>query len=779
MWGYGFLASAARLLEFVGKPLFILVTAILIVVFAVFSLIGKLVIFLAGKTLYFLAVGVFKASDLSSLLLLRLLLIRQNIGLRRFRFPRLPPIRTIFFLLFLLFVGIFIIVFGLSFFLLRNLPKPGELITRKQELSTKIYDKRGQLLFKVYRNKNRSLVKLESLPSYVKAATVAIEDRDFYRHPGFSVRGILRALFRNLTRGELTGGSTITQQLVKNTLLTPEKSLIRKIKEIILATKVELAFSKDQILEMYLNEVAYGGATYGIEEASQTYFGKSASSLSVAEAALLAGLPRAPTSYSPFGAQPYLARARQLETLSKMVAEGYITQTEGDEASVETLHFAPQRTDIKAPHFVMYVKSILAQKYGDLMVEEGGLEVYTTLDLGVQEKVQEIVSQEVEKIGRLRISNGAALVTSPQTGEILAMVGSKNYFDTTIDGNFNVTTALRQPGSAIKPVNYSYALESKKYTAASLLADTPITYSIPGSPPYSPRNYDNKFHGNIPLRAAFASSFNVPAVKVLASYGVGVMIEQGRKMGITSWEDPANYGLSLTLGGGEVKMTDMAVVYGTLATSGERVDLNPISEVRNYRGRVLEFSRCLGSATFGGVVYAAEAAREGNCRERVLDPRAAFIITDILRDNSARALAFGLNSLLNIPGHSEVAVKTGTTQNLRDNWAIGYTKDYVVAAWVGNNDNTPMAYVASGVTGATPIWNKIMSYLLEGRPNHSWEKPDGIVEVSICPFTGTLPCEGCPIKTEYFLEGTVPTSACRPEDLLPKEPSPSPNPQIL
>lgn len=673
---------------------------------------------------------------------------------------------------------------------LKDLPTPGELVTRDQAVTTKIYDRNGQLLFKIYRNQNRSLVRLDDLPQSLKQATVAIEDADFYSHPGFSVRGIARSIWRNSTNGELTGGSTITQQLVKNTLLSPEKTLVRKIKEIILAIQVELTFTKDEILEMYFNEVGYGGAAYGVEEAALLYFGKHASELDLPESVLVAGLPKAPTTYSPFGANPEFARARQLEVLGRMVQDGHITQTEADGAAATPLAFAPQKTDIRAPHFVMYVKQLLAQKYGERMVEEGGLEVVTSLDLSLQEKVQEIVSGEVGKIRGMRISNGAALVTNPKTGEVLAMVGSTDYH-TVKYGNYNVTTALRQPGSSIKPVNYSYVLETGKFTAASMISDTPVTYQYAGSPSYTPRNYDNTFRGNVPLRTALGSSLNVPAVKVLASYGVDKMIEQAQKLGISTWTNPRNYGLSLTLGGGEVKMTDMTVAYGTFSNYGKRVYLQPILSVTNYKGEVLEQSYCdvteqvyqtlinqLANYLIPSV-FASEATAADTCGQQVLDPRAAFILTDILRDNDARRPVFGPNSLLVIPDHKEVAVKTGTTQNLRDNWAIGYTQDYVVAAWVGNNDNTPMAYVASGVTGATPIWHQIMRTLLDGKPNHVWEEPVGIAKTEICPATGTLPCEGCSKKMEYFIPGTEPKNRCVPKPPEERDSNATPVPQIL
>lgn len=696
----------------------------------------------------------------------------------------------------LLFTPIVLIWFAL----LRTLPLPGELVTRDRQVTTKIYDRNEKLLFKIFRSQNRTLIQLSEIPLHVRQATIAVEDQDFYSHPGFSIRGITRAIFRNLTRGQLAGGSTITQQLVKNAFLSPEKTINRKARELILAVQVELSFSKDQILEMYLNEVGYGGAAYGIEEAAQLYFGKPAQKLTLAEGALLAGLPRAPTTYSPFGANPQLAKARQLEVLSQMVKEGYISQEEAQKAASSELVFAPQKTDIAAPHFVMYVKQLLVEKYGERMVEEGGLEVVTSLDLSIQGMAEKVVAEETEKIKRLRISNGSALVTNPATGEILAMVGSRNYFDQKNDGNFNVTTALRQPGSAIKPIMYSYALESKKFTAASILSDTPVTYKVPGGKPYSPRNYDNVFRGKVPLRIALGSSLNVPAVKVLASYGVDKMIGQGKKLGITTWNEPSRFGLSLTLGGGEVKMTDMAVAYGTLANYGKRVDLNPILKVTDYTGKILEENTCKKRPLLGRILRkarAAEAATAEGCGRQVLSPGVAFILSNILSDNISRFTAFGSRSLLAIPNHPEVAVKTGTTQNLRDNWAVGYAKEYFVAAWVGNNDNSPMSYVASGITGATPIWHKIMLNLLEGENtahNHKvpeekgevvasvkaqnqepyWEIPQEVKKVTICPITGTLPCEGCPKRNEYFLEGTEPKNYCVVKKVEEQQKEPQP-----
>jgi len=656
--------------------------------------------------------------------------------------PKLGIKSAIYIIILLLFLS-FSVYFYLT--ILRDLPHPDRLVKRPQAVSTKILDRNNNLLYTIFDgNENRTLVHLDEIPEHVRQATIAIEDKDFYKHTGFSIAGIIRAVYRNVSKNQLQGGSTITQQLIKNALLTSEKTVQRKIKEIILSIEAELVYSKDQILQMYFNEVPYGGTAYGIEEASQRYFGKSVGDINLAEAALLAGLPAAPSKNSPFGANPKQAAIRQHNVLDRMVEDGYISKDEADEAKKERIVLAPKMADIKAPHFVMWVKDQLVEEYGQRMVEQGGLQVKTSLNLELQEKAQQIVTEEVASLANLRVGNGAALVTNPQNGHVLAMVGSKDYFNLQEDGNVNVTTALRQPGSAIKVVTYSLAL-SNDYTPATVITDSPVTYYSPGSPPYSPVNYDRSFHGNVSLRTALACSYNVPAVKTLASLGVDNMIELGREMGITTWTNPKTYGLSLTLGAGEVRMTDMAVVYGTVANLGERIDLQPILEVKDSEGNVLNYGN-------------------GKSQE-VLDPKTAFLITDILKDNKARTPAFGPSSYLHIKGQ-EVAVKTGTTNDKRDNWTIGYITDRLTAVWVGNNDNRPMSAVASGITGASPIWNKIMQEILTERETaHVFEAPADLIKVEVCSWNGLLPCKGCPTKEEYFVKGTEPKYHCDPEKI--------------
>ena len=660
----------------------------------------------------------------------------------------------------------FLISFCLYFFIIKDLPSPNRLITRDQILATKIYDRKGRLLYTIFDgNQKRTLITLDDIPQHMIQATIAIEDQDFWQHPGFSLRGITRAVKRNVARETLQGGSTITQQLVKNALLTSERTLIRKIKEIILAIQVELLFSKTEILEMYFNEIPYGGTAYGIEEAAQTYFGKPVQDINLAEAALLAGLPVAPTKFSPFGANPQLAYVRQHQVLQRMQEEGYISSEEAAQARKTKLNFKPPVENIQAPHFVMYIKDLLVEKYGTKRVEQGGLEVITSLDLELQQLAEQELRQEINKLNQFHITNGAILITNPATGGILAMVGSKDYFDIANDGNVNVTTSLRQPGSAIKPINYALAFQSG-LTPSSIIQDEPTTYHISGSPPYTPVNYDHRFHGSISLRTALASSYNVPAVKLLSINGVNQMIDLAEKMGITTWQDRLRFGLSLTLGGGEIKMTDMAVVYGVLANQGLRVDLHPILELRDYQGKVLE-RFCDSQFNLLPLVEAAEG--KGYCDPQpVLNPMIAYQLTDILSDNQARAPAFGLNSSLNIPDH-QVAVKTGTTNDKRDNWTIGYTQDYVVAVWVGNNNNSPMSAVASGVTGASPIWHNIMTQLLADLSSpHLFSLPLGLKAIPVCSLNGLLPCEGCPTKTEYFIPGTEPTVHCNFEQEDPQ-----------
>ncbi|MEK7168492.1 MAG: PBP1A family penicillin-binding protein [Patescibacteria group bacterium] len=610
------------------------------------------------------------------------------------------------YIVFFVFIGLLVVGYWL---LIRDLPSPKELTTRQIDVSTKIYDRNGILLYTIYKDKNRTPVKLSQIPENVKLATLAAEDAEFYNHIGFSVRGTARAIFKNIREGRLEGGSTITQQLVKNALLSSEKTYIRKLRELILSVGVEMNYSKDEILEMYLNEVSYGGTVYGISEASIHYFGKNVDKLTLAEAALIAGLPQSPTRYSPFGNNPDLTFSRQREVLHLMKVNKFITEEEEQEAIAKRITFAANKQNILAPHFVMYVREKLIEEYGEEVVMKGGLTVTTTLDLNIQTLAEKIAKEEIAKLKNLKVTNASVIILNPKNGEILAMVGSIDYFDTKNDGNVNVITRARQPGSSIKVVNYAQAL-SEGLTLASIVDDSPVSFKVAGQKPYAPKNYDGTYKGKITVRQALAQSRNIPAVKILASYGVNKMIDLGQKMGISSWNDRSRFGLSLTLGGGETKLLDLASVYSVIANNGIKNEIKDITEIKNYKGKTL----------FNINRFTDES-------EKVIDPRIAFLLIDVLKDNISRSPAFGTNSMLVVPNHPEVAVKTGTSNDLKDNLTIGFNQDYVVAVWVGNNDSSPMARIASGITGAAPIWNKIITALLKNSESKEWDIPEGLV----------------------------------------------------
>lgn len=644
-------------------------------------------------------------------------------------------------------IGVLLTVLAIGYYqfhlFITNLPDPRLIGQINYPVSTEIYDRNGKLLYELYKDQNRTPIHLKDIPAYVYEATIAVEDKDFFQHNGVSIYGgIIRAAKEIIINHSFQGGSTITQQLVKTSLLTPERTIERKIKEIILALWTEQRFSKKQILEMYLNQVPYGGTAYGIEQASRVYFDKGAKDLTLPESAYLAGLPQAPTSYSPYS-NPTLARHRRNEVLTKMYEQKYITKKQYDVAVASELAVIPINRTIKAPHFVFYVISLLEKYYGVRRVETGGFRVTTSLDLDVQEKSETILKEEIEKVKNLHVTNGAILVTKPNTGEILAMVGSVDYFSEN-SGAFNVTTSNRQPGSSIKPLMYSLAL-SKNYTAASLINDVPIVFTSPGGPFYRPVNYDGRFHGTVPLRIALANSYNIPAVRVLYDVGVSNFVTHAKSMGISTWNNPEKYGLSLTLGGAEVKMTDMAVAYGVFANGGNKMPLHPILNIKDYRGVTLDDPVRLE-------------------RKSVLSRGVAYIISSILSDNEARRGAFGDHSQLEIPG-SSVAVKTGTTNDKHDNWTIGYTPNVLTAVWVGNNDNSPMdQQLTSGITGAAPIWNRVMSLALSTGTNNEFQVPDTIA---------TKMCYGK--KLEYFVKGTENSASCRmPSPLPPAGGAPTP-----
>lgn len=627
----------------------------------------------------------------------------------------------------------------------RDLPEPGRLVASKYKDATKIYDRRGVLLYSVYQDENRTYVKLSDIPKPLKEATISIEDRDFYKNQGFSPIAYLRVARNFLSGKGLAGGSTISQQLVKNVLLTSERSLPRKIKELILSIQVNQKYSKDDILEMYLNNIPYGGTSIGVEAASEMYFGKKVNKLDFAESVFLAGLPQSPSLYSPFsGNKYYLGRTKAV--LIQMVENGYITRKESDKVykRVEGFKFSQKYSSIKAPHFVMYVKDKLEEQFGAQMVLGGGLQVTTTLDFDIEKKAEEIVKDEIDKLKGYRVNNGASIVADPKTGEILAMVGSKDYFDADIDGNFNVaTTNNRNPGSSLKPVIYAAAFE-KGYTAATMLMDVKTEFpSNEPDKPYVPVNYDGKYRGPTQLRFALGNSLNIPAVKVMALVGVDAGMKKAYDMGIRNWEptaeNKAQVGLSLVLGGRGASLMDEITAYSVFANKGVKQDPVVILKVTDTQGKVLYEHK----------------KKEG---KKVLSQEIAFLISHILLDSNARSMEFGTQSWLDVSGKT-VSVKTGTTDEKRDNWTIGYTPSVVAGVWVGNSDNSPMnPAIASGVTGASPIWNKIMSFVLKNKLDEQPEKPENVIALQVDSFASGLPHGGQGTRSEYFIKGTEPTS---------------------
>ena len=548
----------------------------------------------------------------------------------------------------------------------------------------------------------------------IKNATVAIEDSEFYNHGGIRLTSIVRAVLSNILGGKTQGGSTITQQLVKNTLLTQNRSYIRKIKEWVLAIKIDQSMPKEKILEYYLNEVPYGGNVYGIEAASKTYFNKDASDLTLAESAYLASIPQSPTTLSPYGKNRDKLEARKNLVLSRMLELKFITQEEFSKAKKEVVAFIPQATmGIRAPHFVFFIKDYLEQKYGTEMVENGGLKVTTTLDLDLEEKAEQIVKDGALQNEKDWNGNNAALVAiDPKTGQILTMVGSRDYFDKTIDGNFNVAVASRQPGSSFKPFIYATAF-NKGFTPDTVLFDLPTEFqstcdpqgkALPGHNQkdcYVPEDYDGKYRGPISLRDALAQSINIPAVKLFYLAGLPDSLKTAEDMGISTLRDINQYGLTLVIGGGEVSLLDMASAYGVFADNGTRNPYTGILKIEDSGGTVLE-------------------EYQPNTQD-VLPKNVALTISDILSDNKARTPTFGANSVLYIPG-KDVAVKTGTTNNNKDAWTIGYTPSIAVGVWAGNNNNTPMKKGGAAVAG--PIWNKFMNAVLKNLQNESFEKPN-------------------------------------------------------
>ena len=619
----------------------------------------------------------------------------------------------------MLLVGIFLTCAFLLWASTIKIPDFSLLETRKVSQSTKIYDRTGKiLLYDVHGDIRRTVVTFEQISPYIKNATVAIEDDQFYQHKGIKPEAILRAMWVNIKTGQYSqGGSTITQQVIKNALLSPEKTVTRKVKEWILALKLEREMNKEQILTLYLNEAPYGGNIYGIEEAAMSFFGKHANEITLAESAYLAALPQAPTLYSPYGSNVARLESRKNLVLKKMLDLGSINQEEYDKALKEKVKFIPpQEKGIRAPHFVMFLKEKLAETYGEDALNNGGLRVISTIDMDLQQKGEEIVKQYVaENEKKFNVHNAGLVAIDPKTGQILVMVGSRDYFDTAHEGNFNIALAERQPGSAFKPFVYGAAFE-QGYTPDTVVFDVPTQFSTHCDPfgnplsgsntsqCYMTENYDHQYRGPMSLRNALAQSVNVPAVKMLYLTGINKAIDFAERMGITTLANKERYGLTLVLGGGEVSLLDITSAYSVFANNGKRNPYTGIIRVEDAQGNVIS----------------EDAPHE----TQVIDPEIARKMSDVLSDNVARAPAFGEQSYLNFPNR-EVAVKTGTTNDYRDAWIVGYTPSLAVGAWAGNNNNTPMEKKVAGFIIA-PLWNAFFTEAFKTLPNEHFPAPQPI-----------------------------------------------------
>jgi len=606
---------------------------------------------------------------------------------------------SVFILIVLGFISILAVLSWYS----KDLPNPDQLMSRQVPQSTIIYDRTGEnVLYEIHGDEKRTMVTLEQIPNYVEQATIAIEDKNFYEHGGFSLWAIARTVITNVLYNRKAGGSTLTQQLVKNAILTPEKSYSRKIKELILSYKLEKQFSKDAILQMYLNEIPYGSNAYGVEAASKKYFGKSVSEINIAEAAILAALPQAPSLYSPYNHDKETLLGRQRYIIDLMKKQGYINAEEAQKAKDYELSFQTPTTDIKAPHFVMYVKQVLAEKYGEKLVEQGGLRIYTTLDLYKQEIAEEVISEKAENnLESWSASNASLVSIDPKNGQVLTMVGSKDYFNEDIDGQFNVSLSPRQPGSSLKPFVYASLFE-KGYNPNTIVFDVVTNFSTSNNT-YTPHNYNLKELGPVSIRKSLAGSLNIPAVKALYLSGLDNVLNLLNNSNYTTLEDKSRFGLSLVLGGGEVKLLEHVNAYSIFAREGEIHPINIILKVEDPDGKILE-----------------EFKDE---TKKVLSTNVSRMINSILTDNEARAYAFGATNPLHFPDRP-VAAKTGTTNDYKDAWTIGYTPSLVTGVWVGNNDNTEMKRGAGGSTVAAPIWNEYMKRVLGDTPVEEFNKPE-------------------------------------------------------
>jgi penicillin-binding protein 1C len=656
---------------------------------------------------------------------------------------------------FLLASGVVVLLVGIFLYswLFVDLPSIDQLQAGLALPSTRIYDRNGKLLYEILAPEGgrNTAIPLDQIPQHCIDAVISTEDANYYEHPGVDIAGILRAFWINLRGGEvLAGGSTITQQVARNLLLDPEqraeRSLRRKLRESILALRLGSIYSKDEVLALYLNQSYFGNLAYGIDAAARAYFSKSASELSLSECAMLAGILQTPSDDNPL-TNMKAAKERQETALRLMVQNGKITQAEAVTAKDETLQFAAAPFPIEAPHFVMAVWTQLQRDYPE-QVYHGGLEVTTTVDLNWQNAAQDIARQQLFNLNNpvtpgkvpANAHNAALIAMDPFTGQVLTMLGSPDYFDEAVDGNVNATLALRQPGSALKPFTYAAALnpaQPNPWTAATMLLDVETPFVTRKLESYTPANFGLVEHGPVLIREALASSMNIPAVITLEHIGVQTLVQELANAGVETLAENPNVDLSITLGGGEVRLFDLTQAYSIFPNGGYRIQPTLILKVSDHDGNVL---------------YQWHPPTLTN---QVIDPRVAYIISSILSDNNARIPSFGPNSALNIG--RPAAAKTGTTTDFRDNWIVGYTPNLVVGVWVGNADNKPMQDV-TGVSGAAPIWNNFMRQVLLGQPELAFQEPPGIVRAEVCALSGLLSTPACSLrKNELFIEGTVPT----------------------
>ena len=601
--------------------------------------------------------------------------------------------------------------------LMQTLPSPEQFNVRRSNQSTKIYDKNGEVvLYEIHGEEKRTIVPFEEIPDIVKKTTLAAENADFYNQPAFDWRAILRALYTNLTQGRVTqGGSTITQQLAKNVFLSSEKTITRKVKELVLALELESKYSKDQILYFYLNQIPYGSNAYGVEAASQNYFGKSVRNISLEEAAILAGMLKAPSYFSPWGLHTKDLLDRKNYVLDRVVELGFIEKQSVEKAKKKEIIFAPPSLgSIKAPHFSLMVKDYLINKYGEELVSGGGLRVITTLDWGMQEIAEKAVLEGSKNNERAYGANNAALVAEdPKTGQILALVGSRDYFDIKNDGNFNVATqGMRQPGSALKPFIYLTAF-NKGYSPKTVLFDVSTEFDLRDTPEtsYRPENFDGKDHGPVTLENALAQSLNIPAVKLLYLAGINDSLKTLHNFGISTLKETWRYGLSLVLGGGEVKLIDLVNAYGTLSQEGIRHEQSIVLKIEDTEGNVLE-------------------DYTDNTKRVFDDTQSMRSVTQILSTPRLRAPIFGNSLPLTVYDNYDVALKTGTSGDHRDAWVVGYTPFLVVGVWAGNNDNTPMIRQGSSILAAVPIWNLFLRDVIKKYEPELFTKPEPVPYIS-------------------------------------------------